>query len=168
MRLAGCKEMMRNRVEPVTGTTRCTVGASERDTVIGTRGQRTTSGPAGRVLHQQAGHMTAPDQFGSTSQTTLPKGRRPHMTVHSMVATASESLRSRQLFSPLSPQLPSLPRYNSPFQTARPATDSPMSCSQSVEEEDNDKDRETYDDPEPAHDRSPSLPRQSCLALRTV
>jgi len=50
-----------------------------------------------------------------------------------------------------------LPRHNSPFQTARPATDSPMSWSQSVEEEDNGKDRETYDDPEPAHDRSPSL-----------
>lgn len=32
-----------------------------------------------------------------------------------------------------------------------------MYWSQAVEEEGNDKDRETYDDPEPAHDRSPSL-----------
>ncbi len=28
---------------------------------------------------QQAGHMTAPDQFASTSNQPLPNGSRPHM-----------------------------------------------------------------------------------------
>jgi hypothetical protein len=59
--------------EAVTGTTRCTVGASERGTVIGTQGQRTTSGPAGKCpaptgrTHDQAGHMIAPDQVASAA-----------------------------------------------------------------------------------------------------
>jgi hypothetical protein len=42
------------------------------------------------------------------------------------------------------------------FQTARFTTDSPVDpWSQSVEEEDNGEDRDTYDDPEPVHDQSP-------------
>jgi hypothetical protein len=41
-----------------------------------------TSSYQARALHQQAGHMTAPDCVASASHTTLPKGRRPHMTVH--------------------------------------------------------------------------------------
>jgi hypothetical protein len=43
---------------------------------------RIALGPAATttVPHQQAGHMTAPDQFAETSNKPLPNGSRPHMT----------------------------------------------------------------------------------------
>jgi len=47
--------------------------------MIGTRSRRIALGPAAQP-HQQAGHMTALDQFAPALKYTLPKRSRPHMT----------------------------------------------------------------------------------------